>query len=165
MKFYLEILLFKVDEEDDDFDDDELDFDESDDDQSKNKSDTIEKKSNTLPTIDDNFLKCYARLIYNLKKLREFQFTNENKVDELGDVSQLSSVTLCNDLLNSNNDQPLFCMKIIVIFSQLTQFKPDYWSLVNGDNQIIIKKIYTKIKRLFKMLKDSINCLFQVNQI
>ena len=165
MKFYLEILLFKVDEEDDDFDDDELDFDESDDDQSKNKSDTIEKKSNTLPTIDDNFLKCYARLIYNLKKLMEFQFTNENKVDELGDVSQLSSVTLCNDLLNSNNDQPLFCMKIIVIFSQLTQFKPDYWSLVNGDNQIIIKKIYTKIKRLFKMLKDSINCLFQVNQI
>lgn len=165
MKFYLEILLFKVDEEDDDFDDDELDFDESDDDHSKNKSDTIEKKSNTLPTIDDNFLKCYARLIYNLKKLMEFQFTNENKVDELGDVSQLSSVTLCNDLLNSNNDQPLFCMKIIVIFSQLTQFKPDYWSLVNGDNQIIIKKIYTRIKRLFKMLKDSINCLFQVNQI
>ena len=95
----------------------------------------------------------------------EFQFTNENKVDELGDVSQLSSATLCNDLLNSNNDQPLFCMKIIVIFSQLTQFKPDYWSLVNGDNQIIIKNIYTKIKFLFKMLKDSINCLFQVNKI
>ena len=33
----------------------------------------------------------------------EFQFTNENKVDELGDVSQLSSVTLCND----NKNPPL----------------------------------------------------------
>ncbi len=93
----------------------------------------------------------------------EFQFTNESKGEEsTNETTNTSGVTSCNDLLNSNNDQPLFCMKIIVIFSQLTQFKPDYWSLVNGDNQTLIKKIYAKIKKSFKMVKDSINCLFQV---
>ena len=124
----------------------------------------VQQKPSTLPTIDDNYLKCYARLIYSLKKLMEFQFTTENKSDEFteGDYSSVSNGTTCNDLLNSNNDQPLYCMKIIIIFSQLNQFKPDYWSLVNGDNQEATKKVYAKIKKLLKMLKDSINCLFQV---
>ena len=151
-------MKFLVDEEDDD-DEDELDFS----DESDEENECNEQKPNTLPTMDDAHLKNYARLIYNLKKLMDFQFlNNDNTSHEEVSTNTSSATASCNDLLNSNSDQPLYCMKIIIIFSQLNQFKPDYWSLVNGDSQIKIKKVYFKIKKLFKMLKDSINCLFQV---
>ena len=146
---------FKVDEEDND-DLDFSDFEESDDDDNEENMcrEKTNKKSDTLPVIDDVYLKCYARLIYNLKKLME---KNE---DTSAECSIMSSVTA--DTFNSNNDQPLYCVKIINIFSQLSLFKPDYLSLINGDNQVIMKKIYVKIKKYFKILKDSVNCLFQV---
>lgn len=134
-----------------------------------------EQKSSSLPTIDDAYLKYYARLVYNLNKLMEFklddlkknltdEFENENSSSLMSQHhhhnSHQASTTF--DYLNSNNDQPLYCMKIIMLYSLLNQFRPDYWTLLNGENQPNIKKIYLKIKKMLALAKDSINCLFQV---
>jgi len=146
-----------------DEDEDDLDYmdDNDDDDDEIEEEKPISKKSNTLPTIDDDFLKCYARFIYNLNKLMEYHQLSEHKTKPIVEDAEDDCASSL-DLLNSNNDQPLYCMKIIIIFSQLNQFRPDYWSLVNGEDQAKIKKIYAKISRSLKTIKDSINCLFQV---
>lgn len=141
-------LNFKVDDEDDLLDD----VDE-DDENDKNETSKIQK---SLPIMNDVFLICYARLIYNLNKLMESHLGD-------GKSSSRRNSALSNfDYQNTNNDQPIYCMKINMLYSQLSQFRPDYWSLVNGENFLIIKKIYSKIINLLKLVKDSINCLFQV---
>lgn len=138
---------------------DDLD-DEDDDIETENASSSKTLKS--LPVMDDVYLKYYARLIYNLNKLMEFNL-NECK-NSCGKKLFDDINTNEKDHLNSNNDQPLYCMKIIILYSQLSQFKPDYWSLVNGENLLKIKKVYSKINKLLKIIKDSINCLFQVKR-
>lgn len=148
-----------MDEDEEDLD--YMDDDDDEDDIEEEKSDPVAKKSNTLPTIEDDYLKCYARLIINLNKLMEHNQLSEHKTKQMIEDNEEDFASGL-DLLNSNNDQPLYCMKIIIIFSQLNQFRPDYWSLVNGEDQAKIKKIYAKINKSLKTIKDSINCLFQV---
>lgn len=122
-----------------------------------------------IPTIDDKYLKYYARLVYNLDKLMEFKNDDEKLMKrKAADESTGENDTFIHhahsiDFLNSNNDQPLYVVKITNLFAQLNEFSPDYWTLINGQNMANIRKIFSKIKKLIKMVKDSINCLFQVN--
>lgn len=174
-------ISFKVDEDDEFM----LDFDDDDE----------EVKSMEFPTSDDMYLKYYARLVYNLKKLMENVCENDANMDLVIDQQQqlngntlkknlnndfeamddqndtivstatsvMTTTTSRSDHLTTNNDQPLYCMKIIVLYSHLSQFRPDYWTLVNGENQAIIRRVYSKIKKILSTVKDSINCLFQVS--
>lgn len=124
----------------------------------------IEDAPDKQPTSDDIYLKYYARLLYNLKKLMESCESDEcvkkSLTDDLNDENDTTATK--SEHLNANNDQPLYCMKIIVLYSQLSQFRPDYWTLVNGQNPANIRRIYAKIRRILSTVKDSINCLFQV---
>jgi hypothetical protein len=104
-------------------------------------------KKHQTPKCDDNYLKFYTKLLYNLNKLMEISMFTENKSDEMA---------------TDSNDQPVYSMKIVVLYSQLSSFKIDYWTMINGQAQIKIRKIYTKIRKLLKSTKESINCLFQV---
>lgn len=161
----------------DDFDDDDEDED-------------LESIKQDQPTSDDVYLKFYCRLVYNLKKLMESCEPIEenasnsasggggpvkkslrdelNEADANDTILSTATTTTTNtnksDHLNVNNDQPLYCMKIIVLYSQLSQFRPDYWTLVNGQNTAAIRRIFVRIKKLLATVKDSINCLFQVNK-
>lgn len=144
--FLKEVLLnvehfFKVDDEDEFLDD--LDEEENID---------CFKNKKKVPFVDDEYLKYYARLTYNLNKLMES--LDGNKQEQLDEK--------CSDYLNNNNDQPLYCMKIVMIYSQLSQFRPDYWSLINEENILMIKKSFCKINKLLRGLKESINCLLKV---
>lgn len=115
--------------------------------------------------MDDTYLKYYARLIYNLSKLMDIHSIDKAKKYEMTkSICSSSSLEEKNvDYLNHNNDQPLYCMKIVVLYSQLSQFRPDYWSLHNDENIFKIKKVYSKIIKLLRGLKESINCLFKVS--
>lgn len=129
----------------------------------EDNSDTL-KNIRSAPVMDDVNLKRYARLTYNLNKLMDIHSIEKIKKHEMT-KSVCSSSSLeekSTDYLNYNNDQPLYCMKIVILYSQLSQFRPDYWSLHNEENVTKIKKIYTKIIKLLRGLKESINCLFKV---
>lgn len=123
------------------------------------------KQIRSMPKMDDTYLKYYARLIYNLSKLMDIHSIDKTKKYEMTkSICSSSSLEEKNvDYLNHNNDQPLYCMKIVVLYSQLSQFRPDYWSLHNDENIFKIKKVYSKIIKLLRGLKESINCLFKVS--
>ncbi|RMZ99335.1 hypothetical protein BpHYR1_015389 [Brachionus plicatilis] len=121
------------------------------------------KNVRSIPAMDDSNLKACARLIYDLNKLMDIHAIDKVKKFEMT-KSMCSSSSLEEksvDYLNHNNDQPLYCMKIVILYSQLSQFKPDYWSLHNEENVPKIKKVYSKIVKLLRGLKESINCLFK----
>lgn len=122
------------------------------------------KNIRSTPVMDDAYLKYYARLTYNLNKLMDIHSLDKIKKHEMRkSVCSSSSLDEKNiDYLNHNNDQPLYCMKIVILYSQLSQFRPEYWSLYNDENVPKIKKIYTKIIKLLRGLKESINCFFKV---
>jgi hypothetical protein len=156
--------------DDDDDEDADLDLDETN--TSEQHFDVVaNKKDHQIPTIDDTHLKYYARLVYNLNKLMEFKgdsrgLRKQLLTDELdNDCGSGGGLTSSLDFLNSNSDQPLYCMKIVILFSQLNQFVPDFWTLVNGENAAYVNKVFLKMKKLLKLVKDAINCLFQVKKI
>jgi hypothetical protein len=107
------------------------------------ESENRTNKRDEMPKIDDEYLKYYARLISNLKKLID---SIKNK-----------------DSVNHNADQPLYCVKIVVLYGQLSRFRPEYWSMVNSEDLPGMKNICCKIKKLLRTSKDTINSLVQVN--
>jgi hypothetical protein len=136
----------------------EDDADLSDYDLSESESHTYKREE--IPRIDDSYLNYYARLIYNLKKLIVFYHPPSESNNQNDDTAE----DCFNDLTinGSDGDKPLYCVKIIVLHSLLSEFRPDYWSMVNGEDKIQIKKTYAKIKKLLNATKSAINCLFQV---
>jgi hypothetical protein len=139
-----------------DEDDDDEDFS----DDSSEPETTHTHKREEIPRIDDPYLSYYARLIYNLNKLVVL-----NKHGEIEAAAAADDCLNNHDLTISGNDgdKPLYCVKIIVLHSLLSEFRPDYWSMVNGEDQKLIKKTCCKIAKLLKATKSAINCLFQVN--
>ncbi|CAF0703833.1 unnamed protein product [Brachionus calyciflorus] len=141
---------------DDDFqleDEDEL-LDDSEDEENL---EPLKKVRKSQPSVDDTFLKSYARLTYNLTKLYEIHSYEINKKQDIN-RSGNSLITLED---KDTTNKPLYCCKILMLYSQLSQFKPDYWSLINEENIQKIKKCYRKINKILHSLRESINFLFK----
>lgn len=116
------------------------------------EEDDVDKEiSNGLTIqIDDHYLKLYTRFIINLEKLMEYTTANSENLETSESIDQM------------NNDQPLYSIKLLMSFAQLNRFRPDYWSLTRTDHANKIKLLAVKIMKTFRIIKDSINCLFQV---
>ena len=85
-------------------------------------------------------------------------------------ISDLKNLNFDEDarsehLNNSNNynDQSYYSIKILSIFSQINQFQPDYWSLVNAQDAHMVNKVYLQIKKKIKTLKELITCFYRVS--
>ena len=133
---------------DDDDDDDDIEEHFGNDLMSQKKSQSTSLFN--LPYTDDHYLKLYTQFIINLEKLMEYTTANRENLETRESIEQL------------NNDQPLYSIKLLMTFAQLNRFRPDYWSLTKDVHANKIKLLTVKIMKTFRIIKDSINCLFQV---
>ena len=134
-------------DDDDDDDNDDCDFLEldlthaMDDDTDAETTTTTTTTTTAEPTRDDPYLKCYARLIDRLDKL-------------------MATTTAINGG-EPNSDLPLYCMKIVVLFGQLGQFRPDYWTRVHCACERELRHVYAHIKCTLHTVRKLIDCLFE----
>ncbi len=157
------LFLYQVEEDDDEdleesmflLNDELLDDEEDDIGEELSNGMTSQKQTKSasslnLPVADDHYLKLYTRFIINLEKLMEYSTANNENMETSELLDQM------------NNDQPLYSIKLLMSFAQLNRFRPDYWSLTRADHANKIKLLAVKIMKTFRIIKDSINCLFQV---
>lgn len=153
----------------------EDDLSQSEDEEIENQTESVEEenKSNetmndfmkefdSIKTHDDAHLKLYLNFASYINRIISHRKSGE--ISSKTDQDDLMSSS--NDCFDTNNDQPVYCMKILMTYSKISQYKINEWLLfdLNRNNnsnfyinqaQYIYYKINKKLKHLKKVLAPS----------
>lgn len=113
-------------------------------------------ESDNLPSTEDTYINYYARLLIYVNKLIELcQKSRAAQSDQTDPDGQNSAAALVI------SNQPLYCIKILMIYSQLSQLRIDNWSLCYGHDVNKLVDLYARMRKLIKKVKESINFMLQ----